>query len=269
MSLLSLQTNATADGTPADMLLLQLVPKLDNTYGATLLGTFLSLILFGISLNQVYRYFVIHSNDTWSRKGYVCSLVVMDTLHTVVYTHWCYNRLVVNYLNPLVLLSTDIWSLRALCMVTAITIFACQAFLAHRIYKVDKRYRLFIWFIAVLLLGELAFAGVATYKASVVLNFYAFEKWTWCITAAFGIGMVVDCSLTTILIIFLRGKRSDFEGTNSLLDKLTAYTMATGLITTIFAILTVVFSTVYPENMIYIGIDAILTKLWTNSILAA
>lgn len=44
VSLLSSQTNATADVAPADMLLLQLVPKLDNTYGATLLGTFLSLM---------------------------------------------------------------------------------------------------------------------------------------------------------------------------------------------------------------------------------
>ncbi|KAI0750037.1 hypothetical protein C8Q80DRAFT_668400 [Daedaleopsis nitida] len=71
------------------------------------------------------------------------------------------------------------------------------------------------------------------------------------------------------MMIFLRGKRSGFDKTNSLLDKLTAYTMATGLMTTACATLTIAFSAAYPGTMIYIGIDAVVTILYTNGILAA
>ncbi|EIW55352.1 uncharacterized protein TRAVEDRAFT_51476 [Trametes versicolor FP-101664 SS1] len=49
------------------------VPALDNTFGALLLGTFLGLVLYGLTLHQGYRYtrFPAYDKDSkWPSYSY-------------------------------------------------------------------------------------------------------------------------------------------------------------------------------------------------------
>ncbi|OJT15861.1 hypothetical protein TRAPUB_1513 [Trametes pubescens] len=68
--------NTTSTEAPPDPLaLLPKVPALDNTFGAVLLGTFVGLILYGLTLHQSYRYLRLYPNDSRALKCLVAFVV--------------------------------------------------------------------------------------------------------------------------------------------------------------------------------------------------
>ncbi|KAJ8486834.1 hypothetical protein ONZ51_g4579 [Trametes cubensis] len=99
-------------------------PTLDNSYGALLLGTCISLILYGVSLHQLYRYFRLYSTDTPSIRTLVIVLMILETLLSAFLAHTCYHTLVTNYFKPLTLLES-VWSLKVAPMIVALI--TCEA----------------------------------------------------------------------------------------------------------------------------------------------
>ncbi|KAI1785103.1 hypothetical protein LXA43DRAFT_1066197 [Ganoderma leucocontextum] len=105
--------SASSNGTqvPTDPLaLLPKVPPLDNTFGAVLLGTFIGLIFYGITLHQSYRYFRMYPSDLPSLKRLVFFVVILETITSAMSMHVCYYYLVANYFNPPALLH-GMWSI--------------------------------------------------------------------------------------------------------------------------------------------------------------
>ncbi|KAI0750038.1 hypothetical protein C8Q80DRAFT_1165816 [Daedaleopsis nitida] len=151
MLLVSPQTLATSTVPTVSLQL----PKLDNTYGAVFLGTFLALILYGVAINQAFNYFSVHTSDAWHMKVYVCLLIAMDTFYTVASIHWLYIKLINDFFQPTTLLLVDIWSVKSLPITMGVTIGLCQAFLVYRIWRIDQRYRFFVVIVIFLMMAEL------------------------------------------------------------------------------------------------------------------
>ncbi|KAJ8486836.1 hypothetical protein ONZ51_g4571 [Trametes cubensis] len=247
------------------------VPSLDNTYGAVLLGTFFGLILYGLAVHQAYRYSRLQFGDPVWTKAYVVLILALDTFHVILCMHMSYYYLVDNYFKPQVLF-TRVWSIDILglgahmdassqCMV----IVACQSFYAHRVWLVGRRFRPLVAVAVVFFMGELD----ATVQASLLPDYAEFRQLTWLYSIAFGLVVVSDILLTSVLIVVLRRSRTGFAGTDSRLDVLIAYTISTGLLTDIFSLLSFIFPLVYlnTDSMIYIALDIVVTKLYTNSVI--
>ncbi|TBU39146.1 hypothetical protein BD309DRAFT_872910 [Dichomitus squalens] len=94
------------------------LPALDNTYGALLLGTFIGLMLYGLTVHQTYRYFRLYPTD------------ILILVYLVIYPT-SYYHLVSNYFNPIALLKGH-WYI--ITSTSGLSIFVCQAFYARRVW---------------------------------------------------------------------------------------------------------------------------------------
>ncbi|TBU27821.1 hypothetical protein BD311DRAFT_807461 [Dichomitus squalens] len=223
------------------------VPTLDNTLGAVLIGTFIGLMMHGLSLHQTFRYFRIYVGDTLLLKLTVFGLAVLDTTHSVACMHASYFYLVTNYFNPLALFS-GIWSIRSLAPLTGATVLLAQSFYVRRVYLLGQGYALLVIPLGLIMIGTTGFAVAASFEIFHQKTFANFERFTWLMSGGFGCSLATDILLTVALTIFLTRSRSAFHGALSLLS--------------------LVFGVTQPGNMIYIAANMLATKSYVNAVLA-
>ncbi|KAM5544715.1 hypothetical protein V8D89_001613 [Ganoderma adspersum] len=242
-------------------------PALDNTFGAILIGTFLGLMLYGLSLHQTYRYFRMYPRDTLLLKATIICLSVLDTVHSIACMHASYFYLVTNYFKPLALLS-GVWSVQILAPLTGLTVLVAQSFYARRVYLLGSGYVFVVIPVVLLMLGTLGFTIASSLEIYVQKTFADFEHFTWLMSAAFGCSLATDIVLAAALIFFLSRSRTAFKGTNSALSVLIVYTVNTGLITSAISLVSLTFGVSQPGNMIYIASNMLATKSYINAVLA-
>ncbi|KAM5544746.1 hypothetical protein V8D89_001644 [Ganoderma adspersum] len=108
---MSITTNSTSGPSlPAGPSTTSGTIHMDDTYGALLLGTFFSLVLYGLVLHQTYRYIRLHPHDYTYIQVLVALSLILETLHTVSTMHVGYHALVTNYFDPTAL-TQHVWSL--------------------------------------------------------------------------------------------------------------------------------------------------------------
>ncbi|TBU53314.1 hypothetical protein BD310DRAFT_830327 [Dichomitus squalens] len=222
------------------------VPTLDNTLGAVLIGTFIGLMMHGLSLHQTFRYFRIHVGDTLLLKLTVSLLSVLDTTHSVACMHASYFYLVTSYFNPLALFS-GIWSIRSLAPLTGATVLLAQSFYVRRVYLLGQGYALLVIPLGLIMIGTTGKAYISPMLFH-QKTFANFERFTWLMSGGFACSLATDILLTIALTIFLTRSRSAFYGALSLLS--------------------LVFGVTQPGNMIYIAANMLATKSYVNAVLA-
>ncbi|KAI0353712.1 hypothetical protein OH77DRAFT_1522272 [Trametes cingulata] len=243
------------------------LPSLDGTYGALLVGTFISAILYGMTLHQVYRYLRTCPSRSPARY-YVLGLLFLDTFHTVLCMHACYWYLISNYYKPLQL-TKGVWSVDLLPVAVGCTIITCQCFYARRVYLIERKYKYVVVFVILLFLAVLGCAVAATAEAFILPNYSDFSRVTWLTSAGFGIVVVADALLTGVLMFTLHRLRTGHQRTDSVIDVLILYALCTGLLTDILSVLAFCFGLFLPHKLVYVAIDNVTAKVYVNSVLAA
>ncbi|OSX58621.1 hypothetical protein POSPLADRAFT_1152819 [Postia placenta MAD-698-R-SB12] len=104
---------------------LKTMVELDDTYGAILIGSFISAIFFGITNLQVFIYFQQYAEDSSWNKLTVCCLWLLDATHLALCMHMVYWYLVTNFFNPQALPNT-VWSFKAVVVVSVHTLYAVR-----------------------------------------------------------------------------------------------------------------------------------------------
>ncbi|KAM5544696.1 hypothetical protein V8D89_001594 [Ganoderma adspersum] len=267
---MSTSTNAT--DVPADPLaLLPKVPPLDNTFGAVLLGTFIALVLYGVTLHQSYRYFRMYPADLPSLKWLVSFVVVLETATSAMSMHVCYHYLVSSYFNPPALLR-GMWSIdlfpvvSGVVMVSTQRVFYIQNFLPQ---PVGRGYRMLVIFAVFLCFIEMGFFIAATTEAFIIPTFGGFKHVTWLVSTGSTMAVTSDVIITTMLIFALRKSRTGVKRTDSMLDVMIMYSINTGLLTGVFNLLSLLFAFIRPGDLIYIGFGIPGTKMYANTLMAA
>ncbi|KAI0767391.1 hypothetical protein C8Q74DRAFT_1280112 [Fomes fomentarius] len=245
------------------------LPPLHNTLGALYLGTIFSIILYGCTLNQTYRYFRLYPKDFALLKGLVIILCISDTIHTISTAAACYFRMITLFLLPQNL-TIGHWSTRLITPLTIITILACQSFYVHRVWMIGPRYRSIriIVFIAIFCMVVFFGFGCAITVEGFKRDLEQFKHVTWMVSIFYGVAVLVDILLTTTLIAVLLKSRTGFRRTDSAIEVLILYSINTGLLTSIVGLVCFVFAIIIPGNLVYIGVSIIGTKLYANSVLA-
>ncbi|PIL32311.1 hypothetical protein GSI_05557 [Ganoderma sinense ZZ0214-1] len=204
---------------------------MDNTYGAMLLGTFFSLILYGVLLHQIYSYLRAHSADSHWIKFYVALIFSLDTAHTVVIMSLCYSKLISHYFNISSLASMD-WPLSVITIVISTNIVACQCFFAYRVYQIGRKSRTVVWFCMICQGVGFGLCIAFTVKAFQAAMWEVLsDKYASWISIALGFTVFIDTALAGVLVFVLHRSRTGLKSTNSLLDTLIAYAVTTGLLT--------------------------------------
>ncbi|KAI1796816.1 hypothetical protein LXA43DRAFT_1089886 [Ganoderma leucocontextum] len=259
-------------------------PSLGNTFGVLLLSTFVSLMLYGLTLAQTIRYARLYPSDRPFLKILVAAIFIADTLHSASMVHICYHYLVTNYLAPAVL-SENVWSVHSLLntfvprysptvhrkllpLSTGVTVLLTQGFYMRRIYIVSYRYRFVVLVIVVLLLGEFGFMTASSVVSFQNRTFDAIYGYIWMDTVLFAIATVVDLVLTSAFVVILNRSRTGFLGTDSALDILARYALyATGLISAL-TVPAFICSLALSRTFVYFAIAISAVKVYSNSVLA-
>ena len=79
-------------------------------------------------------------------------------------------------------------------------------------------------------------------------------------SAANAVVATTDILIAAVLVVLLGSNRSAFKSTNSVLNRLIMYTIASGAVTALCAIATLVTAQVFPETFIYLTLDLMMAK---------
>jgi len=191
----------------------------------------------------------------------------LDTFDTFLNCHILYFYLVTNYLAPQALLF-PVWSVIIHVAATSISNFIVRSLFARRVYGLSNgNIPGTLWIIALSLL-DLSCGLVITVKAFSMNSFMDLDSLSNLMYLNFAAGTSSDLSVALALCWLLRGSRTGFQRTDSLIRVLMMYTVNTGLIVALDAAAGMFAYVFMPHNFIFLGFYLLLSKLYLNSYLA-
>ncbi|KAJ4499195.1 hypothetical protein C8R41DRAFT_864334 [Lentinula lateritia] len=234
-------------------------------HGPMLIGTFLALILFGISVTQVDRAFI---------HAYVIVVFVADTTHTIFIMAYMYLSLVKHF-GDIPYISDSTWVFAAEPALVGIIGGLVQSFYGWRVQILLGN-----WFVTLIIfVGALAntLMGIATaIGADIVKAFSEFQRFQvvviiWAVTA-----MAADLIIMATLVLHLRHfKTGIYKGTDNQIDRIIrsaidvfTVTLQTGMITVIWDIAHLLTFLLDPAG-VHLFFNFTLAKLYTNSLLSS
>ncbi|EIW53085.1 uncharacterized protein TRAVEDRAFT_75231 [Trametes versicolor FP-101664 SS1] len=240
-------------------------PDLGATFGITLIGTCVGLMLYGMTIHQTYRYLRMYTSDKGILKTTVRILFLADTIHSMLSVHICYYYLIQSQADHSMLLN-GVWSIRSIGLVTQLVVTIVQGFYLRRI-RIIGAHVVVQAVVAMLMLGEIVSNLVMTVALFETVSLATWAKSAWLAAVPYGFTIVTDVILTSTLILFLHRSRTGMRQTDTLLNTLIAYTINTGLLTTSLSTLCLFFTIRQPYNLIYFALNMPITKSYTNSML--
>lgn len=231
-----------------------------------LLGVFLNMILYGILIVQMLSYFKMYRNDSLYMKLFVGYLLVVETANTALDMHIMYEPLILNFgLPDTIKRFPTLFVTEPLIIVLVST--PIQLFFAWRIYKVTRSY----WVPAVIFLFSIAAlaGGVWTTAKLGIIQLFSRKPelhtpaLLWFLSAS-----VADICITVALVVSLTRRKTGFERTDSVIDKIIRMSVQTGAVTAFFAVADVIFFMALPRTALNFIWDLALSKLYSNCLLS-
>ncbi|KAL5536264.1 hypothetical protein ACEPAF_85 [Sanghuangporus sanghuang] len=238
--------------------------NLDNTIGCLFVGS----ILWAASTVQLCVYFDRCSKvDTWRLKTYVAFVWLVDASLQVVTLRASYNYFVRMFGNFIALTHFDKSTFPLFTIMSASVNVLVQALVLMRIWHMSKRSKLLTGVTAVLILSQ--FAVTCAYFAAILplSDFFQLESAIKIERATDVTIATVDTAIGTILAFLLNKSRTGFSSSDSIINRLILYTVASGLLTAADAIITLTVSLVLPRTLLYFLFASIGPKLYVNSML--
>ncbi|KAI0667928.1 hypothetical protein C8Q78DRAFT_981319 [Trametes maxima] len=241
---------------------------IDDTFGAFLIGTFFGIMLYGITIHQVYRYFRTYSDDNRINYVLVFVLTVLETFHVIACAHACYYYLITSYAHPEAL-ATGVWFEIYTCQ--GVVIMFSQSYFARRVYLIGTQFRILVLVTAILLVGELGMFDLMSllHRRFAHPEFIHFQKLTWLISAGAAMAVVADGILTGVLVTVLRRNITGMKRMDTIVDILILYAISTGQCCDQVNFMSFIFSLLCPNKLIYTAFGIVCTKLYANSLLAS
>ncbi|KAK0490744.1 hypothetical protein IW261DRAFT_1555921 [Armillaria novae-zelandiae] len=251
--------------------------QLDTTLGATFIGLVAGSIIYGISLLQLYTYWLrFGSKDGWFLKAFIVVLMSVDTFHLILvchflyyytvshfgdfralayfnlehcysHTRWCYCKLFGPVVRSIITPDGD----RIVYPVTASTPTGSTHLAGHLCYQLSSYFSLCLK------------------QTSASVKYFANARQSMPYgVSALACEVVCDTIITASMVYYLRKSESGIPSSNKVLRILMHYIVNTGALTTAMAIATVIGWAVTPDELIDITFYVVMVRLYPCSFLA-
>jgi len=223
--------------------------------------------LWGASTVQLYYYFDQYPRDAWSIKAMVVTVWSLDAAHQGLITHSAYNYLIKNYFNPAHLLILE-KTLLDMVLLNAIICAIVQGFFIYRVWRLSGHNYFVVVTLSLFSLGQSLSILIYYIKA---FNFKTLEELStlFVLEKVLNVfGVVSDFSIAGTLIFLLHRSRTGWKQTDTIVNRLILFSVNTGLVTSLCAIFALIFVSVFPNTFIYITFYMLISKMYTNSLLA-
>ncbi|KAJ6590997.1 hypothetical protein DFH09DRAFT_1306637 [Mycena vulgaris] len=252
--------------------------NLNTTIGALQIGVLISYVLLGVTTTQTYIYYCRFPNDSPKLKALVAAVWVCEMAHAFCVGHTLYVYTILGYAHPERLAGPLPASLDTALLLSSVIGVCVQGFFSFRIYTFSKKLHIsiLIWVMIFLrFVGSIVIFATALRMAS--LPQYE-AQWGWLATAIWSVSAANDVVIAATLVVLLHAKRTDMlkrQGPSSrmgrtgpILDKLIAWTIETGVVTSVWNIATLACFVIMKKNLIWLAMFSINARLFSNSLLA-
>jgi len=239
------------------------ISSLDSIFGPLLIGVIVSTALWGVTCAQTYDYFMSTVKDRLPLRLVIAVLLIIDTFETAINIHAVYFYLVTNFGNAAVLL-TPSWTITCRPGVVALSRFIVHAMFARRSYLLSRSRKNTIITACVVAIsaGDLVMCIVVSAKLIKAVNAQVLNSLRHISYITFCFGLASDIGTTFALSWILNSSRTGIRRTDSLVNVLMFYILTTGLIVSIVSIIVVIFYSIRPDNLVYLGFHLVLSKLY-------
>ncbi|KAH8825382.1 hypothetical protein DL96DRAFT_1738346 [Flagelloscypha sp. PMI_526] len=241
---------------------------LNGTLGAMEIGITFNVFMTGVITVQAYQYYSRFTKDGKALRFFVLLIWLCELGHSSTLLHTLYVFTVTSFGNPLTLIQPPSTLVLTMVFGGLSTAFV-QGFLAWRVYQVAKVLPLSIvsWILSLLrLVGCIAITVTGWHMEN--LPRYKI-KHQWIFISLLVISLTNDILITGGLCTSLvNSKQRAQKRTSAVIDRLILWTLETGLLTAIFSCVILICFFTMPLNYVWIGIYAVSSKLYSNSLLA-
>ncbi|KAJ7054298.1 hypothetical protein C8F01DRAFT_501821 [Mycena amicta] len=244
------------------------IPTLDNTLGAVFLGVMVSGMLFGSTTQQVYYYYHYYPYDSLLHKTSVCVLWLLDALHMSLSISAAYHYGVRGF-GDLFGLRQVIWSVKLLIAVNVLVVLIVQGLYAYRVWRLSGFHNgILRYLVAAVVLGGFAIGIVTAVETYSLENFEDVTTISWAIEGSLAASTTIDCLNAAAMCYYLRKSKGLGRALNSRISTLMQYTLSCGVFTSACSISTLVTFILMPNNLIFLALTFLLTRLYVNSFMA-
>jgi len=242
---------------------------IDNTLGALFVGFAVACCVYGVLMSQMYTYFVNYPMDRPVYKFIVLFIVLLETADQVLIGQIYYHYGVSSFGDPLTLIEgTQIWSFILQQTLGSIVGAVVKLAFALRVWRFSKHNFWIAGVITILSLGGLGLSIAFTVKSFMLPDLFSVVKLRFLGTASLSVGVLTDIVIAAALCYFLNKLRTGYHKSDSLASSLIRYAINTGALTSVVSITTVILYNIMPNNLIFIGVFFILSKLYAISFMA-
>ncbi|KAH9922933.1 uncharacterized protein B0H18DRAFT_497856 [Fomitopsis serialis] len=213
--------------------------SLDTIFGSALVGIMIAAMVYGILVSQLFVYFRRFPDDPNWMKALVAGLWAVLSFLLATNIHMIYVYLIKDWGNTQKLAyATWDWLLYVACTSVAST--GVQMFFARRIFILSRHW-IFRWvtsgIVVILSLIQFVVGFYAMAECYRLKKFLTFSKVTWAVDVWLGCGSACDILIACVMCYLLHTSRTGVKRTNKLINKLMAYAVQTGAITSIVEII--------------------------------
>ncbi|KAJ3514888.1 hypothetical protein NLJ89_g2112 [Agrocybe chaxingu] len=257
----------------------------DNTMGAAYIGVIAAGILYGVSFVQTWYYFLKYRRDVWYIKALVATVCAFETVHQALISHTVYYYVITNYNNP-IRLEDMVWSILLEVLFNGLISFIVQAFLLLRVWRLSGNNIPLTVVIAALILAGFGCSTAFTAKSMKLQTWAELGQLKGLSIAVNIVGAVADILIAAALFFLLHSSRTGFKKSDTMISKLIAFTVSTGLLTSICAVASLISILASPNTLIYVAFyfclgrrkylylpskacsDSSVSSVYSNSVLA-
>ncbi|KAJ7082892.1 hypothetical protein B0H15DRAFT_433608 [Mycena belliarum] len=246
----------------------------DSNFGTTLgafeAGVLISYVLFGFTTLQTYIYFTRFADDRRALKYLVAVVWALELGHAICVGHALYAMTVTYYGQPARLVRAP--ASLAVAITFASFVAPCvQSFFAHRIYRLSRRWPvpLLCYALSLARLAGAVCAAVAEFRTVSIAEFE--DRWEALVLGVWAVGAANDVLIAGTLAWLFARRRCEGLPKRSLrmVDKLIVWTIETGVLTSIAAVLTLICFLTLKTNYAWLAWCVVTTRLFSNALLAS
>ncbi|KAF7292212.1 hypothetical protein MIND_01248600 [Mycena indigotica] len=241
---------------------------LDNTLGAVFLGVVISCILYGISVLQVYLYYHFYPSDSLLHKCSVTFLFFLDSLHLALTVSAAYHYAVTGFGHEAGLQEV-VWQIKLGVAVNVVVILLVQSLYAYRVVLLSGYHQGVLgYLVCAVVISGFAVGIVLAYETYTVNTWADTADIAWAIYACFSASTTIDVVLSGAMCYYLKKSQGAERVLNSRISTLMQYTLSCGVFTSACSVACLFSFILMSNNLIFISLTFILTRLYANSFMA-
>ncbi|KAJ7813662.1 hypothetical protein B0H14DRAFT_2778412 [Mycena olivaceomarginata] len=241
---------------------------LDNTLGAVFLGVVVSCILFGVSALQVYYYYHYYPNDSLLHKLSVALLWVLDVTHLSLSIAAAYHYGVSGF-GRQEGLGMVIWSVQLQILINVVIVLLVQSLYAYRVWLLSGYHHGVLgYLVAGVVLGGFAIGIVLSYETYTISTWSQAARIAWAVEASFAASTAIDMIISVAMCYYLRKSMGRERVLNSRISGLMQYSLSCGVFTSACSLSCLFTFILMPNNLVFLALSYLLTRLYVNSFLA-